>query len=184
MSRKLVAGLFVSLDGVAESPDKFVFPFFSPEVGAEVGRNMEASDTMLLGRKTYEEWAAYWPGKTADDDEYAPYINNVPKFVASTTLNGPLEWNNSTLLQGELATAVNELKDQPGKEIAVTGSITLIGSLAKQGLLDELSLLVFPVLVGTGKRLFEDTDGQVPLQLVESKQLDTGVVSLRYAGKE
>lgn len=185
--RRTVGGLFVSLDGVAESPDRWVFPYFTEEVGQDfteevgqvVGSNMEASETMLLGRRTYEEWAEYWPDKTADDDPFAPYINNVAKVVVSTTLTS-VEWRNSTLLTGDLAEELTNLKEQPGKDIAIGGSITLVGSLLREGLLDELSLLLFPVVIGTGKRLFEDASGQIPLKLVESTTFDNGVLSLRY----
>jgi dihydrofolate reductase len=180
--RKVVAGLFMSLDGVAEAPNRFVFPFFSEEVGQAVGRNMDASDAMLLGRKTYEEWAAYWPDKTAEDDAFAPYINQIPKYVVSKTLSS-VEWANSSLVSGDLVEAIGELKARPGKEIAVSGSITLVGSLLRQGLLDELSLMVFPVVVGSGKRLFEGEE-QVPLRLLDSRTLDTGVLSLTYGRAE
>jgi len=183
--RKLVAGLFVSLDGVAEAPNRWVFPYFSDEVYKVVSGNMESSDAMLMGRHLYEEWAAYWPDKTAEDDPYADFINAVPKYVASTTM-GSVEWNNATLLKGDLRTAIQDLKDQPGKEIGMTGSLALTGWLLREGLLDELSLLVFPVVVGNGKRLFDGPE-QVPLKLVESAALDTGVLSVRYtrdAGKE
>lgn len=168
----------MSLDGVAESPDRWVFPYFSEEVRQVVGANMQASDTMLLGRRTYEEWADYWPDKTAEDDPFAPYINSVPKYVVSTTLKS-VEWGNSQLLTGALREGITKLKEQPGKEIAISGSITLVGSLLRDGLLDELSLLLFPVVVGSGKRLFEAAD-QVPLKLVESGTFDNGVLSLRY----
>jgi dihydrofolate reductase len=143
---------------------------------------MEAADTMLLGRRTYEEWADYWPDKTAEDDPYADYINNVPKFVVSTSLT-KVEWRNSALVSGDLAEQVGKLKEQPGKGIAISGSITLIGSLLKMGLLDELSLLVFPVVVGSGKRLFE-ADEQLPLRLVDSKTFQNGVLSLTYERAE
>ncbi len=134
---------------------------------------------MLLGRRTYQEWAAYWPDKTAADDPYADYINNIPKHVVSTTLQPPLDWRNSTLVTGDVRKQIAELKQQSGKDIAITGSITLIGSLLREGLLDELSLLVFPVVVGSGKRLFDGPD-QVPLKLVECRTFDNGVLALRY----
>jgi dihydrofolate reductase len=181
--RKIVAGLFLSLDGVAEAPNRWVFPYMTDEVGQVVGDNMAASDTMLLGRRTYEEWAGYWPDKTAADDPYADYINNVPKHVVSTTLKPPLAWRNSRLVEGDVREQLARLKQQPGKEIAITGSITLIGSLLREGLLDELLLLVFPVVVGSGKRLFEAPD-QVPLKLVQSRTFDNGVLALRYARAE
>lgn len=177
--RKTVAGLFLSLDGVAEAPNRWVFPYMTDEVGQVVGANMETADTMLLGRRTYQEWAAYWPDKTADDDPFADYINNVPKHVFSTTLKPPLEWRNSSLVTGNPRKEITELKQQPGKDIAISGSISLIGWLLREGLLDELSLLVFPVVVGSGKRLFDGPD-QVPLKLAQSRTFDNGVLSLRY----
>ena len=177
--RRIVAGLFLSVDGVAEAPNRWVFPYFSDEVGQAVGANMQASDSMLLGRRTYDEWAAYWPDKTAADDPYADYINNVPKHVVSTTLKEPLSWRNSTLISGDVRQQITQLKEQPGKDIGMTGSIALTGWLLREGLLDELSLLVFPVVMGSGKRLFEWPD-QVPLKLVESRTFANGVLSLRY----
>lgn len=177
--RRIVAGLFLSLDGVAEAPNRWVFPYMTGEVGQVVGANMQASDTMLLGRRTYQEWAAHWPDKTAADDPYADYINSVPKHVVSTTLRPPLEWRNSTLISGDVREQITKLKEQPGKEIAISGSISLIGWLLREGLLDELSLLVFPVVVGSGKRLFDAPD-QVPLKLIDSRTFDNGVLSLRY----
>ena len=177
--RKLYVGLFVSLDGVAESPDRFVFPFFDDEVGAEVGSGMAATDTVLLGRNLYEQWAAYWPGKTAADDGYADFINGVRKVVFSTTLEA-VGWSNSTLVREDVESAVARLKEEDGGEIAVNGSITLARSLLQSGLVDELRLLLFPVIVGSGRRLLDDLD-RLPLRLVEAKTLRTGVVSLTYA---
>lgn len=181
--RKIVAGLFLSLDGVAESPDRWVFPYFTEEVGKVVDSNIGSSDAMLLGRRGYEEWARYWPDKTAEDDPFADFINYVPKYVVSTTLDS-VEWQNSTLLKGDFRNEITKLKDQPGKDIGMSGSMTLVGSLLKEGLLDELSLLVFPVVVGNGKRLFEDPGGQVPLKLIDSQTLHNGVLSLRYQPAE
>jgi dihydrofolate reductase len=178
--KRIVAGLFASLDGVAEAPNRWVFPYMTDAVGQVVGDNMQASDTVLLGRRTYDEWAAYWPGKTATDDPFADYINNVPKYVVSTTLREPLSWQNSTLIKGDVRTQIARLKDQSGKAISITGSMTLIGWLLRERLLDELSLLVFPVVVGSGKRLFDAPD-QVSLNLVDSRTFDNGVLSLRYA---
>ncbi|HYU56607.1 MAG TPA: dihydrofolate reductase family protein [Actinomycetota bacterium] len=179
MTRKIIAGEFMALDGVLESPDKWSMPYFNDEVGAIIGTNMERSDAMLMGRRTYEEWAAYWPGKTAEDDEFAPYINSVAKFVVSTTLTS-VEWEGTTLLNGDFREDITKLKHQPGKDIAVSGSITLVSSLLREGLLDELSLLVSPIVVGAGKRLFEDPSGPVGLKLIESRTLSNGVVALTY----
>jgi len=177
--RKIVAGLYVSLDGVTESPEKWSFPYFNDEVGQTLGSQIATSDTLLLGRRTYQEFAAYWPDKTAQDDPFADYINTVPKLVVSTTLT-TLEWNNSTLINGDVAEQLSRLKQQPGKDISITGSVTLVGSLLRQGLLDELRLLLYPIVVGTGRRLFQDAGDQVPLKLVDSQAFSTGVVSLVY----
>jgi len=180
--RKLWAGLFMSLDGVVESPHRWVFPYFNEEVGQAVSSGSEAADAMLLGRRTYEEWAGYWPDKTTEDDPYADFINPIHKYVVSTTLS-TLEWGPSTLVSSDVAERIRELKERPGGEIGSTGSITLIGSLLKMGLLDELRLLVFPVVVGSGKRLF-DSDEQVPLRLADSRTFQTGVLSLTYEREE
>lgn len=177
--RKIIAGLFMTLDGVTESPDKWSFPYFNDEVGQVIGSNMESSDTILLGRRTYEEFAEYWPDKTAEDDPFADYINDTPKLVASTTLK-TLEWRNSSLIEGDVVEALSRVKQQQGKNIQMTGSVTLVGSLLSAGILDELGLLVSPIVLGTGKRLFENGAGQVPLKLIESKTLSNGVLSLTY----
>lgn len=177
--RKIVAGLFVSLDGVIESPEQWQFPYFNDEMGQALGSSMAASDTLLLGRRTYQEFAAFWPGRGTDDPVGA-YMNNTPKLVASTTLD-TVEWQNSTLLGGDLAEELGKLKQQPGKNINVTGSATLVRSLLRQGLLDELALLVCPIVLGRGKRLFEDVRQELPLQLVDAKTFSTGVLSLTYA---
>jgi len=177
--RKIVAGLFISLDNVAESPDKWHFPYFNDEMGAAVWEQVAAADAMLLGRVTYREWAGYWPTYQGEDDPFANFINNVPKYVVSTTLD-TVEWQNSTLIKGNLAEELTELKQQPGKNIAISGSITLVQSLLRDDLLDELRLLVHPIVVGQGKRLFEENGSQKPLKLVEHKTLSTGVLNLTY----
>lgn len=175
--RKLVAGLFVSLDGVVEAPEQWHFPYFNDEMGEIVGSQMAAADTMLLGRHTYEEFAAFWADK-GSDVEFADIINNTPKLVASTTLTA-VDWQNSTLIEGDVPQALRRLKAEPGKDISITGSPTLVRSLLAQGLIDELRLLVHPIVVGSGKRLFE-TGGRLPLTLVGSRTLATGVVYLTY----
>ncbi len=177
--RKIVAGLFISLDGVVESPNKWHFPHFNDEMGQEVGAQMTASDTILLGHRTYQEFAAYWPDKTAADDPFADYINNTPKVVVSTTLK-TVEWRNSTLISGIVAQELTRLRQQPGKNIGITGSGTLVQSLLREGLLDELRLQVHPIVVGTGRRLFDDGGAEVPLRLANSRTFKTGVLSLVY----
>jgi len=178
--RKVTAGLFVSLDGVVESPEKWQLPYFNDEMGEAIGVAMAAMDAMLLGRVTFQEFALYWPGVSSKDQPFAEYMNNTPKFVVSTTLEGPLEWQNSTLIQGNVAEEIAKLKQQPGKNIGITGSATLVQSLLQDDLLDELGLLVHPVVVGSGKRFFEDGGDQKGLKLVDSRTFSTGVVYLTY----
>ena len=186
--RKVIASELVSLDGVMESPDKWHFPYFNDEMGEAISAAMAASDAMLLGRVTYEGFAAFWPSQESggDDQEIANYMNNTPKFVVSTTLEEPLEWNNSTLIKENVAEEVAKLKQQPGKDISITGSGALVRSLLADDLLDELRLMVHPIVVGSGKRLFEEGSDQKALKLVDSKTFDTGVLYLTYqmAGKE
>lgn len=178
--RKIVAGLFLSLDGVYESPDKWHFTYFSDEMGAAIGEQMAEADAMLLGRVTYQEWADYWPNHTGEDVEFADYLNNTQKYVVSNTLE-TAGWQNSTLVKGDLVEEITRLKQQPGKNIAMSGSGTLVRSLVHHGLLDELRLLVHPIVVGGGmKRLFPADDEQIPLKLLESSTLSSGVVYLTY----
>ncbi len=176
--RKIVAGLFISLDGVIEAPQTWHFPYFNDEMGAAVGAQMAASDAMLLGRVTYQEFAAFWPSAPADDP-FTAVMNNTPKYVVSTTLE-TAEWQNTTLINGNIAEEIAQLKQQPGKEIGITGSATLVRSLLRMNLLDELRLLVHPIVVGTGKRLFPDGSEQTPLKLADSRTFSTGVVYLTY----
>jgi len=177
--RDIVAVEFVSVDGVAEAPEKWTTPYFDDEVGQTMQAGMAASDAMLLGRRTYEDFEAYWPDKTAEDDPFADYINATQKFVVSGTLKS-VEWRNSTLITGDVVEELTKLKQQPGKNLTVVGSPTLMRSLLRDRLLDRLDLLVFPIVVGGGKRLFEDGIGELPLTLVDSRAFKTGVVSLAY----
>ncbi len=177
--RKIVSSLFLSLDGIAEAPNRFVFPYFDDAVGKVVGAAMIGPDTVLLGRRTYEEWSTYWPGKTAADDPFADYINPIRKIVVSTTIS-EASWEHTSIVLS-LEPDVRALKAGPGGDIAVHGSISLARSLLAGGLLDELRLLVFPVVVGSGKRLFDGSIEGLPLRLVEGRALPTGVLSLVYA---
>jgi dihydrofolate reductase len=177
--RKIVAGLFLSLDGVYEAPDKWHFPYFNDEMGAAVGTAMAEADTMLLGRHTWEEFAGFWPNQPADA-EFAPQMNDTPKLVVSSTLDNVDAWQNSTLIKDNPAEQLAKIKETPGKNLNVTGSGTLIGWLLREGLLDELRLLVHPIVIGKGKKLFADAAEPVPLKLVESTTFTTGVLSLIY----
>jgi dihydrofolate reductase len=178
--RKVVASEFVSLDGVVESPEKWHFPYFNDQMGDAIGAAMASSDSMLMGRVLYEEWAAFWPNQDPDENPVAARMNGVRKYVVSTTLEEPLEWQNSTLIGDNVAEEISRLKEQPGKDISISGSPTLVRSLLEEDLLDELRLMVHPIVVGSGKRLFEDGGDQKALQLVDSKIFSTGVLYLSY----
>jgi dihydrofolate reductase len=141
---------------------------------------MAASDAMLMGRVLYEEWAAFWPKQDPDENPVAAQMNDVRKYVVSTTLEEPLEWQNSTLIGDNVAEEISRLKEQPGKDISISGSPTLVRSLLEEDLLDELRLMLHPIVVGNGKHLFEDGGDQKALQLVDSKTFSTGVVYLTY----
>jgi dihydrofolate reductase len=177
--RKVVASLFVSLDGVMEAPEKWHFPYFNDEMGEVILKAMSASDALLLGRRTYQEFAAFWPNQPADEDPMATFINESPKYVVSTSLE-EVDWKNSTLLRRDVANEVKKLKGLPGKDISISGSATLVRSLLREGLLDELRLMIHPVVVGSGRRLFENGTPQAALELVDSETFSTGVVDLTY----
>jgi dihydrofolate reductase len=175
--RKVIANLFISLDGVVERPDQWHFPYFDDEMGQAVGEGMATTDMMLLGRVTYEEFASFWPSQT---EPPADHMNGTPKIVVSDTL-ARADWQNSRIVRGdELAAELTRLKQQDGGNIGTVGSATLVRSLLRDGLLDELHLLVHPLVVGAGKRLFEGETGKVPLALLSSRTFGSGVVHLVY----
>lgn len=177
--RKIVAGLFISLDGVVEAPEKWQLPYYNDEMGEAVWSLMAESDTMLLGRVTYQEFASYFPHQS-NDERTVEFMNNTPKVVVSSTLDSVDEWQNSTLLKGDVVEEITKLKQQPGKNIGMSGSGTLVRSLLRDHLLDELYLLVHPIVVGSGKRLFPDGNEQTPLKLVDAKTFSSGVLALTY----
>jgi dihydrofolate reductase len=177
--RKIVAGLFISLDGVVEAPETWHLPYFNDEMGEAIGAQMAAADAMLLGRVTYQEFASYWP-QQAGDEPFGDFMNNSTKYVVSTTLDSVDGWQNSTLIGGNVVEEITKLKQQPGKNIVISGSGTLIRSLLRDHLLDELNLLVHPIVVGSGKRLFPDGNEQTPLKLVDAKTFSSGVLALTY----
>jgi dihydrofolate reductase len=178
--RKVVAAEFLSLDGVMESPDQWHFPYFNDEMGQAVSEGFESSDAMLMGRVLYEEWAAFWPNQDPEENPVAEHMNGLRKYVVSTTLQEPLEWNNASLIGGDVAEEISQLKQQLGKDIVISGSGALVRSLLDYGVLDELKLMVHPIVVGSGKKLFEDGEKRTELELVESKTFATGVVYLTY----
>ena len=178
--RKVVASELVSLDGVMGSPQEWAFSYSDDEMEQANASGMAASDALLLGRATYQEFASYWPYQNSANQPYTDYLNSTPKFVVSTTLEEPLEWQNSTLIKGNLAEEITELKRLPGKDITIIGSAALVQSLLADGLLDELRLMVHPLVLGGGKRIFEDGGDQKALELLDSKTFDTGVLYLTY----
>jgi dihydrofolate reductase len=182
---RIVVTEFVSLDGVIEDPggsEDFKYGGWSFEIerGDEGDRfkldETMNSDALLLGRKTYEGFADAWPSR---DGEFADKFNNMPKYVVSSTLKDP-EWTNSTVLDGDLADEVSKLRDEVDGDIVVHGSAQLVQGLVENGLVDELRLMVFPVVLGAGKRLFGETSERQRLRLSDSKTVGDGVQILTY----
>nr|BFE77593.1 dihydrofolate reductase family protein [Planobispora longispora] len=145
---KIVSNFFISLDGVVESPDQWHFPYFNDEMGAVVGEGMQNAAAFLMGRTLYEEWSSYWT-TTDQDQEFAAFINGLPKYVVSSTLE-KAEWNNTTVVSGDVAAQLREIKQQTAGDIQMSGSATTVRWLLANGLLDELHLLVHPIAVGHG----------------------------------
>ena len=173
--RKIVVNEYVSLDGVMESPEKWTFQYFNDEVQQIISESFASSDALLLGRVTYQGFADAFSSQSGG---IADVMNSRTKYVVSTTLD-KAEWSNSTLIKGNVEEEIMKLKQQPGKDIAISGCATLVQSLIRYNLVDEYSLLVFPIILGTGKRLF---DGGVAatLTLKETKSLSSGIVFLSY----
>jgi dihydrofolate reductase len=189
--RKLVVSQFMTVDGIVDGPggDKgaprggWAFQFDRGEEGNKFKLDeVMASDCLLLGRVTYEGFAAAWPGRK-DEQGFADKFNGMPKYVVSSTLPEPLEWNNSTLIKGDLVGEVAKLKaEDGGGDILVNGSIQLVRALAENDLVDEYRFMVFPVILGAGRKLFGDTSEAAPLRLVDSKPVGSdGVLVVTYA---
>lgn len=178
--RKVTAHLFSSVDGVVESPNLWQFDAFDDELAQMMMSSLPRQDTVVLGRRTYEEWAGYWP--TAGVDEgFGQFINSVPKHVASSSLTEPLAWENSQLIDGDLVDFVRGLKETEGGDIAVNGSISVVRQLLFAGVLDALTLTVHPVVAGAGKHLFEPGDDTTRLELVDGSTTSKGNAILTYA---
>jgi len=189
--RKLTVSEFVSLDGVMQAPggadedteDGFQhggwqMAYFDDVAGERIGASMIQTGAFLFGRKTYEIFASYWPTQP-DDNPFAKILNGLPKYVASTTLAEPLAWQNSTLLQGDVAKAVAELKEGEGGNIVVLGSGGLVQTLYENDLVDEYALMIHPIVLGSGKKLFREVPRK-PLKLADSVTTSTGVVMATY----
>src|SRR5262245_2410194 len=190
--RKLVVAEFLSLDGVMQAPggqdeDReggfahggWQMGYNDDVSGGRIGASMTRTGAFLLGRKTYDIFAAYWPTQS-DDNPFAKILNGMPKYVASMTLSEPLAWQNSTLLQGDVAKAVAELKEGEGGNIVVLGSGGLVQTLYENDLVDEYSLMIIPIVLGSGKKLFRELP-EKPLKLVDSVTTSTGVLMTTYA---
>ncbi len=176
--RKIVVSEFVSLDGIMEDP-RWTFQFPSEDRDKFKFDELAASDALLLGRVTYEGFAAAWPRMEEQTGEYGAWMNGYLKYVVSTTLE-EAGWNNSTIINENVVEEVSNLKQQPGKDILVFGSGQLVNTLMEHDLVDEYRLMVFPVVVGGGKRLFEGASDEKALKLVETKTFASGAVVLSY----
>jgi dihydrofolate reductase len=182
---------FLSLDGVMQAPGDpeedteggfrhggWQRPYFDDVLGESAVESMALTDAYLFGRKTYEKMADFWPNAPADDP-FAQHLNSTPKYVASRTLER-VEWEPTTILAGDVAAEVADLKQQPGRNIAVLGSGELVQTLIDNDLVDEFYLCVYPILLGSGKKLFRDADDVRKLDLIDSKPTTTGGVLLTY----
>jgi dihydrofolate reductase len=179
--RKIVVTEFISIDGVVEDPHLWHFEFWSDEMGDFKLNEVRAADALLLGRVTYDGFAAAWPGRT-DEAGFADKYNSMPKYVVSTTIGNP-EWNNSHVIRDNVAEEVAKLKDGGDGEVQICGSLELINSLLDADVIDEYRLMVHPIVVGHGKRLFGDHEASKSLDLVKTESLPNGVMVLTYAAK-
>ena len=187
--RKVIVFTNVTLDGVMQAPGRrdedvrggfehggWAAPYAA--MSSVTGESLSNAGPFLFGRRTYEDFYAYWPHQT--DSPYTDVLNNTQKYVASTTLKEPLPWSNSTLLKGDVPQAVAELKSQPGKDLLVMGSGELVQTLMEHDLVDLYILLIHPLVLGAGRRLFSDGGAPATLQLVETQSTPTGVVIATY----
>lgn len=185
--RKIIAQLFISLDGVVEAPDQWHFPYFNDEMGAAVDSVLGKADTLILGRRTYDSFAGAWPEREAaggEDAHFAKILGDARKIVVSRQ-QLEFTWRNSELVKGDLVEAVTALKKEPGDSaIAMSGSVSVVRQLLAAGLLDQLQLLVHPIAVRKGMRLFDEGDTPIPLKLLSSETFETGVLHLFYAPAE
>jgi dihydrofolate reductase len=183
--RKVIVTEYLSLDGVLQDPGGtgefehrgWTIPYWNDELAKYQSDQLFASDALLLGRVTYEEFVASWPLRSGDP--FSDRMNSLPKFVASTTLEEPLEWN-ATLLKGDLAEEVAKLKQQPGQDILIYGSGELVNTLMRHNLIDVYRVMLHPLALGTGKRFFRDGGEKTTLTLTDVKTNGAGVVMLTY----
>ena len=177
--RKIKSYFFISLDGVVESPDQWHFPYLDEDMETAIGAGFATADAMLMGRVLYEEWAAYWPEHA--DEPFGDVMNSMKKYVISNSLQAA-EWQNSEIVSGEVAQKLTDIKAQEGGDVAMSGSATTVRWLLHEGLLDELNLLVHPIVVGDDRaRLFPPDEPSIPLELLSAQTFKTGVLNLSYA---
>jgi len=189
---KVVVNTNLTLDGVMQAPGHpdedrrggfeqggWATPYADSVMAGAMGEGIAKGGALLFGRRTYEQFASVWPNQP-EDNPYATVLNNRQKYVASTTLREPLSWSNSTLLEGDAAEAVARLKEQPGKDLVVLGSGELVQSLMRHNLVDEYVLLIHPLVLASGRRLFPDGGTFAALSLVDSLTTTTGVVIATY----
>lgn len=176
--RNLIVSEFLTLDGIMEAPDEWSFQFFSEEQQAYKHDELFASGALVLGRTTYESFAEAWPDRT-DETGFADRMNSLPKYVVSTSLE-EAEWSNSTIIDGDVAEEVAELKKEDGQDILVNGSGELVDALVEHDLVDEYRLMVHPVVQGSGKRLFAGANEPTTMRLVDTEAFSSGVVVLTY----
>lgn len=179
--RKIAAGLFISLDGVVEFPERWGFQYLDKDLSEEIAAGIARADAVLVGPATYRMFAQMWPHQP-DDVPMARFLNHSVKYVASRTPDkvGELEWLPAVLLKGNLTAELAKLKAEPGKTIQVPGSPRLVRTLLREGLLDELSLTICPEVVGSGMRLFDGVTDQVKLTVEGSRVLRNGAISVTY----
>jgi dihydrofolate reductase len=177
--RRIVWSEYISLDGVVDEPGEWSLPYFSDDLAKYKYDELFASDALLLGRITYEAFAAAWPTMEEIEGDFAVRMNALPKYVASTTLE-KADWNNSTIIWENVPEEVATLKQQAGEDILIGGSGALAKTLTQHALIDEIRMLVHPIAVGTGKRLFDGANESVAFQLVDTRTFDSGVVALTY----
>ncbi|EDK72508.1 bifunctional deaminase-reductase domain protein [candidate division TM7 genomosp. GTL1] len=182
--RKVVAGLFISLDGVVEAPEKWGFSYFTEGLNKTIAKSLDRADAVLLGPQTYHIFAQMWPPQ-GNEVPMAKFLNESPKYVITDNPNsaGELEWQPATLLKGMLAEEIRHLKSRPGKNIQVPGSPRLVRSLLAEGLLDELYLSICPVVIGQGLKLFDGISKTINLDMVQSQIFDNGLISVTYRPK-
>ncbi len=176
---RVVATEYVSLDGVFQEPGMWSNPWFNDECGQFKDAELRASDALLLGRKTYEGFAAAWPAMREETGEFGAKFNDMPKYVVSTTLKDP-EWSGSQVLEGDPVEAVRALRERPGNDLLLNGSGQLFNTLLPAGVIDVVRLMLFPVVLGSGAKLFADGADQTPMTLSDTKRFSNGVMILDY----